>query len=151
MSDSPQDAARPAQAPERRSTRLLAFAICSLQALAALGWAVFEVVRAGSGRTSTAGVAVALGGLLVVFAAALTLMALGWRRGAGWQKTPTVVWNVLLLPVAWSLVQAGSTLLGSLVGVVALVGLAAAVATPTTFGPDLDDGPDPGASPDSGS
>jgi hypothetical protein len=144
VSHSPQDAgAQPAQAPGARSTRLLAFAICSLQALAVLAWAVFEVLRAGSGRTSTAGIAVALGGLLVVFAAALTLMALGWRRGAGWPKTPTVVWNLLLLPVAWSLVQGGSTLLGLVVGVVALVGLAAAVGTPTSFGPDPDDGPDP--------
>lgn len=152
VSESPQDAdARPAQAPGGRSTRLLAFATCSLQALAVLGWAVFEVVRAGSGRTSTVGVAVALGGLLVVFAAALVLMALGWRRGAGWQKTPTVVWNILLLPVAWSLVQGGSTLLGLVVGVVALVGLAAAVATPTTFGPDPDDGPDPADSAERGS
>jgi len=139
VSDSPQDADAPvARAREGGRTRLLAFATCALQALAALGWAVFEVVRAGSGRTSTAGVAVALGVLLLVFAAALVLMALGWRRGAGWQKTPTLVWNVLLLPVAWSLVQAGSTLLGLVVGVVALVGLAAAVATPTTFGPDPD-------------
>jgi hypothetical protein len=144
VSDSPHDAgARPARAPAGRSTRLLAFATCALQALAVLGWAVFEVVRAGSGRTSTAGIAVALGGLLVVFAGALTVMALGWRRGAGWQKTPTVVWNLLLLPVAWSLVQAGGTLLGLVVGVVALVGLGAAVATPTSFGPDPGDAPDP--------
>jgi hypothetical protein len=149
VSDSPQEAeAQPAQGPARRFTRVLAFATCALQALAVLGWAVFEVVRAGSGRTSTTGTAVALGGLLVVFAGTLTVMALGWQRGAGWQKTPTVVWNLLLLPVAWSLVQGGGTLLGLVVGVVALVGLAAAVATPTSFGPDPGDRADPGDRPD---
>jgi hypothetical protein len=127
---------------------MLAFAICALQALAVLGWAVFEVVRAGSGRTSTAGVAVALGGLLVVFAGALSVMALGWRRGAGWQKTPTVVWNLLLLPVAWSIVQGGGMLLGLVVGVVALGGLGAAIVTPTSFGPGPGDRADPGDRPD---
>lgn len=108
-----------------------------MEALAAIGWAVFEVLRAGTGRTSTVGVAVALGALLVAFAGGLGLMALGWRRGAGWPKTPTVVWNLLLLPVAWSLLQ-GSVLAGAAVGLLALGGIAAAVATPTTFGPDGD-------------
>lgn len=138
MSDSPRDGdAQPARLPGGGTTRLLASGICAVEALAAIGWAVFEVLRAGTGRTSTVGVAVALGALLVAFAGGLGLMALGWRRGAGWPKTPTVVWNLLLLPVAWSLLQ-GSVLAGAAVGLLALGGIAAAVATPTTFGPDGD-------------
>jgi hypothetical protein len=139
VSDSPQDAgARPAQAHDTGPARLVALTVCALQALAAIAWAGLEGVRAGTGQTSTVAVAVALAGLLVAFAVALGLMALGWRRGAGWPKTPTVVWNVLLLPVAWSVGQAGSVLLALGIGLVALVGIGAAVATPTTFGPDGD-------------
>lgn len=131
--------AQPAPGREGRTGRLLASATCAVEALAVLGWAVFEVVRAGTGRTSTPGVAAALGGLLVAFALALAVMALGWRRGASWPKTPTIVWNLLLLPVAWSLGQAGNLSLALAVGVVALVGIAAAAATPTTFELDPED------------
>ena len=139
MSDSPHDAdAGPAQVHEDGRARLLACLTCALEALAAVAWAGFEVLRAAAGQTSTVGVAIALGGLLVAFAVALALMALGWQRGAGWPKTPTVVWNVLLLPVAWSLAEAGNVLLGVGIGLVALVGIGSAVATPTTFGPDGD-------------
>ena len=140
MTDSPQaPGAQPAQERDGRPSRLLASAICALEALAVLGWAGLEVVRAGTGRASTPGVAAALGGLLVAFALALAVMALGWRRGASWPKTPTIVWNLLLLPVAWSLGQAGNLPLGVAVGVVALAGIAAAAATPTTFELDPQD------------
>lgn len=120
-------------------TRDFAVGVCVLQALAVLGWAVLEVVRAVGGRTGDVGIAFALAGLLVAFAVALALLAMGWRRGAGWPKTPTVVWNVLLLPVAWSLVQSGSVVAGLAVGAVALVGIVVAAATPTSFGPGTED------------
>jgi len=140
VGDSPQDTvAQPGQDRDGRPSRMLASAISAFEALAVLGWAVFEVVRAGTGRTSTPGVAAALGGLLVAFAVALAVMALGWRRGASWPKTPTLVWNLLLLPVAWSLAQSGNLPLGITVGVLALAGIATAVATPTTFELDPDD------------
>ena len=38
---------------------------------------------------------------------------------------PTFVWNLLLLPVAWTFLRTGEPLLGSVVGLLALAGAAA--------------------------
>ena len=113
--------------------RLVAGAVWGPEALVALGWAAYEVVRAGSGRSEDVGMALALAGLVLAFAVLLGLLSRAWLRGHDWPKTGTVVWNVLLLPVAWSLLH-GNALLGVAVGVVAPVGGGAAVAPPTSFG-----------------
>lgn len=140
VSEPSQDpAVDPAPAPALARTRLVAGAVCGLEALVALGWAVYEVVRVTSARSADVGVALALAGLLLAFAVLLGLLGRAWLRGHDWPKTGTVVWNVLLLPVAWSLLQAGNPVLGIVVGVVALVGIGASVATQTSFGPGPDD------------
>lgn len=135
VSELPEDTEpAPTRVPRGGLTRVLATVVCVAQALVVAGWAVLEVARAVGGRTGDVGIALALAGLLVAFAVALVLLAIGWRRGAGWPKTPTIVWNLLLLPVAWSLLQAGSVPAGLGVGAVALFGVVVAAATPTSFG-----------------
>ena len=34
---------------------------------------------------------------------ALLAMARAWRSGGTWPRTPTILWNLLMLPVAWSM------------------------------------------------
>ena len=64
---------------------------------------------------------------VLAFGVGLLLLARGWFRGEGWPKTPTVLWNVLLLPVAWSLRDSAQVLLALAVGLVALACAAAAI------------------------
>jgi hypothetical protein len=64
--------------------------------------------------------------LIALFAVALGFLARAWLRGADWPNTPTIVWSLLLLPVAWGLFQGGRGLIGALVGLVALTGLVSA-------------------------
>lgn len=78
-----------------------------------------ELVRAGTS-----------GALILVFAIFLAATGRAWLHGAGWARTPTIVWNVLLLPVAWSLYESDRTLIAVAVASLALVTIAAAVAAP---------------------
>jgi hypothetical protein len=69
--------------------------------------------------------------LIAVFAVLLLVLARAWLRGANWPNTPTIVWNLLLLPVAWSLFQAGRGVLALSVAVVAVLGVVAAARADT--------------------
>ena len=63
-----------------------------------------------------------------LFAAGLGLAARGLWRGLSWPRTASVVWLLVLLPVAWAMVQSGWRNLGSLIlgsAVVAIVAVAA--------------------------
>ena len=98
-----------------------------MQALSLVGFVVFYLVELvqGAGDDPTRVVMSAL--LILVFAVGIGALARGWWRGANWPNTPTIVWNLLLLPVGWSLFQADRLVVALLVGVVAVVGIVAAV------------------------
>ena len=66
--------------------------------------------------------------LILLFGVALALVALGWLRGGSWPRTPTIVWNVLLLPVGVGLIQGTQALVGWTLVIVALGAALAAVA-----------------------
>ena len=68
--------------------------------------------------------------LILVTAVLLGGVARGWLRTDGWVRTPTLVWDALLLPIAWGLVQGGQPSLGAVIGLVGLVGFGAALAVP---------------------
>ena len=107
-----------------------------MQVVALLGFVGFylwELTQDSSGDVAR----VVMSALLIaVFAVGIGAMARGWVRGDNWPNTPTVVWNALLLPVGWSLVQSGHGLVGPLVIVVALVGIVAAIRADTTDAED---------------
>lgn len=106
--------------------RRVAAVVCALEALTLVAFAVYfvwELVQGASHDTTPA----AMSALILVVAVGMAVLARAWLRGADWPNTPTVVWNLLLLPVAWSLLQAGRGLVGVAVGLVALVGVVAAV------------------------
>ena len=63
-----------------------------------------------------------------LFAAGLGFAARGLWRGLSWPRTASVVWLVVLLPVAWTMAQSGWRLPGLLMlgsSLVALVAVAA--------------------------
>ena len=70
--------------------------------------------------------------LILVFAIGIGALARGWWSGANWPNTPTVVWNLLLLPVAWSLLQAGRGVVALLLAAVAVLGIVSAVRADTS-------------------
>jgi hypothetical protein len=109
-----------------RSSRRLAALITGLQALALAGFAVFYVVELVLGEGSDATRVVMSAVLILVGAVGLGLLARGWLSTAQWPRTPTIVWNAILLPVGLSLVQNTRVLVGWTVIVVALVAVVAA-------------------------
>ncbi len=64
--------------------------------------------------------------LILLGAAGLGALTRGWLGVAAWPLTPTIVWNVLLLPVGLGLIQGNRALVGWLViGMALLTSLAA--------------------------
>jgi hypothetical protein len=108
----------------------LAGVLTALEGVVLVGFAVFYVVEMASGATDNLSRAAVSTVLIVVFGVGLLALARGWFAAAGWPKTPTVLWNALLLPVAWSLREGDRPLIALAVGVVALTSIVAAVAAP---------------------
>jgi hypothetical protein len=74
-----------------------------VEALVLLAFTVFYGYEMATGATTSMATAISSGLLILVFAVGLGALAWGWSRGADWPRTPTILWNALLLPVAWSL------------------------------------------------
>ena len=119
----------PSRPPLRGSQRAAA-ALTLVEALVLLGFTVFFVVEIVSGASERLATASTLGVLIACFAAGFMALAAGWWRGATWPRTPTILLNALLLPVAWSLRDAGRTDLALPVAAVAVATIVAAVAAP---------------------
>lgn len=80
--------------------------------------AVVTAVLAVGARTSPMGVVAVLGeaGFFLIVAVTLLAVGAGLVRGRRWARTPALVTQLLLLPVAYSLLSSGRTLLGVLAG-----------------------------------
>jgi len=102
--------------------------LCLVQALVLVGLAVFYLVELFAGAGSDRARVLVSAVLILVVAAALALLARLWWSGSTWATTPTVLWNLLLVPVALSVVQAGQLLLGILLVVVLVPTILAALA-----------------------
>ncbi len=111
--------------PSRGACRLAAL-LSGLQALTLAGFAVFYVVELAVGEGSDAVRVVMSALLILVGAVGLGILARGWLGDASWPRTPTIVWNAILLPVGFSLVQGTRVAVGWVVLVVAVVGIGAA-------------------------
>ena len=109
-----------------RGPRRLAALLTGIQALALGAFVVFYVVELMIGEGSDA-VRVLMSALLIlVGAVGLALLARGWLGDGSWPRTPTLVWNVLLLPVGSGLVQGSRVAVGWTVLGVAIVTILAA-------------------------
>jgi hypothetical protein len=127
----------------------LAGVLTLLEALVVVGFAAFYGYEIAAGATATVTTAVTSGLLILVFGAGLGALARGWFRAADWPRTPTLLWNALLLPVAWSLHDSGRTPVALGVAAMALASIGAALASPMRRGPGAEpDDPDETGEPD---
>ena len=107
---------------------LVAATVIGLQALGCAVLAVaFPVVAAHDPGLSTAS-HVMFGVLTGLFGAGLGLTARGLRRGLSWPRTASLVWLVVLLPVAGTMLESGWRLPGSFILGSSLVGIVAIAA-----------------------
>ena len=116
-----------------RVPALVALGATVVESLTLVGLSAFYVYEIAVGQAEDVARAVMSVVLMLVFAAGLAVVARGWRAGRDGARTPTLVWNALLLPVSWTLLtqpdaQAWARPAGVAVGVVALAGLAGAYA-----------------------
>ena len=77
--------------------------MCALQGLFLLGFCVWSLVELSSSGSDNPSRVVMEVLLVAVFAVGLLALGRYWVVGADWPRTPTIVWNALLLPVAWGL------------------------------------------------
>jgi len=87
-------------------------ALCLVQALVLVGFAVFYLVELLAGAGSDRGRVMVSVVLILVFAGGLGWLAQLWWSGSSWATTPTILWNVLLVPVAINVLQSSQTVLG---------------------------------------
>lgn len=112
--------------PTARGARLVAAVVSGLQALALVGFVAFYLYELIQGEGSDTTRVVMSGLVILVFAVGIAVLARGWMTAAAWPRTPTIVWNLLLLPVGFSLSQADLRLLGGTVVLSAVVAIVAA-------------------------
>ncbi|MFD6417283.1 hypothetical protein [Streptomyces sp. NPDC060194] len=127
--------AAPNPAPEGRvetPVRLaVAAAVCAAEGLALAGWGVYLLVMGLVGDPDSPRQA-ETGGLTMIALAVLPLVAArGLRLRRSWSRGPTLIMQLVALPVSWSLVQGGGVLLP--VGI--LLALAAVAVLVTVLNP----------------
>ena len=101
--------------------------IVGAQGLLLVLFAVVFAVKSVHGENDGRGEVVAFIVLLVLSGAGLGLMARALWRHRSWPRTAAMVWEVLLVPVAVSLIQSGWLVVGLLVLLGAIVAIAAVV------------------------
>jgi hypothetical protein len=117
-----------------------AAALVGVQGLVGVGFAGYLVVNSDAGAQ---GVGAMLGesGMFLVLGAALLAVAWGLFRGRFWARTPAIVAQLLLLPVAYSLlVPSRQHLAGAVTAAVVLAALLLLLSAPArVWALDLDD------------
>lgn len=112
----------------RRVAALIMAAEAALMALFAVFGLVQWVTRLGSvGSASDSARIVTEAILVLVFAAGAGLLAKLWLGQSDWPRTPTIVWHVLLIPVAYGMGASGQYLICVVLAVVIVAAIAAAV------------------------
>lgn len=98
-------------------------AVTGALTLALLALAGFYLYELGIGASDSPARVLMSVVLFLVFAVAGAAMSRGWLRGLTWPATPTLVIGALLLPTAWSVIQAGQVVPGLVLGVLAVTGV----------------------------
>ncbi len=111
-----------------RRARRFAALVCLLEALVLAGFGVFYLVELAFGEGSDPMRVFTEALLVLLFAAGVGLLGRLWLGKSQWPAVPTVVWHVLLVPVAVSLFQSGQFLLGVLLALAIVTAVVATVA-----------------------
>ncbi|MDE9367747.1 hypothetical protein PZ938_19185 [Luteipulveratus sp. YIM 133132] len=104
--------------------------LMAAQALVLLALVVVSLVQVVSGGTDDVAQALTEAALVLVFAAGAAVLALALYRGKAPARTPTLVWNALLVPVGFSLMGGGAPAVGLAVLLVAAATIIAALLIP---------------------
>lgn len=137
MSTTPSATPSAPGATPRSAARTISAGLALIEAVVLVGFAVFYLAELAVGGGDDTARVVTSALVIVIAAVGLAGLARGWWVAATWARTPTLVWNVLLLPVGASLLQSAQVLIGSLVLVVAILSLVAAIASGVrTQGPE---------------
>ena len=117
----------------------LAGGLVGLEGLVGVGFAGFLALNAASATQDVGGV-LGEAGLFLVIGLGVLALARGLLRGRFWARTPTIVVQLLMLPVAWSLLTGHRVLIGLVTGAVSLAGLGLLMCPPARdWALDLDD------------
>ena len=135
--DFPTSDARGARPP---SVIRAAAGVVGAEGLLAAGFAGYLVVNA-AGESQGLGAVLGESGMFLVIGAAVGWVGWGLARGRFWARTPAIVVQLLLLPVAYSLlVPSRQVVAGAVVGVVVLAALLLLLSAPARiWALDLDD------------
>ena len=118
------------QTSERGTPATVAALVCLVEGLGLAAVAVLyarELMAGAADEPSIAGMALAL---TLVFAGLLLVLARAWWSRRQWPRTPTIVWNLLLLPAIWTLHTTNGAAVSVPLLVLALAGIAAAALAP---------------------
>lgn len=98
-------------------------AVTGALTLALLALAGFYLYELGIGASDSPVRVIMSVVLFLLFAVAGAAMTRAWLRGLTWPATPTLVVGALLVPTAWSVIQAGQAVPGLVLGVIAVTGV----------------------------
>lgn len=105
----------------------MAAALLGVQVAGILALSLFYGVELAQGRGSDQARVLMSIVTFLVGAGCLALLVKALWGGAAWPRTPTVLWNVLLLIIAVTLAQAGQWLMAALLGTVSAAAVVAVV------------------------
>lgn len=111
----------------------IAGAVCLVEALllfVTAGMYGLELIAGEAFDASTASMSLVVS---LIFALLLLVLGMSWLKAREWPRTPTVVWNALLLPAAWTLGVSTGLWFGLGLAALALVGLGAALLSPAHY------------------
>lgn len=111
----------------------VAGAVCLVEALLLLVTAGVYGVELLGGEAFDANTASMSLVVSLIFALLLLVLGMSWFRGREWPRTPTIVWNALLLPAAWTLASSSGLWSGIGLAAVAVVGIVAALLSPMHY------------------
>jgi hypothetical protein len=110
--------------------------VSAVEALLLLATAAIYGLELADGRAEDPSTASMSMVVAIIFAILLAVLAGAWVKGALWPRSPTIVWNVLLLPAAWTLAQTNGLWFGLGLAALALAGAVAALMAPSPHLPD---------------
>lgn len=102
--------------------RATAAGVTAAQCLTFLGLGIATAITVGTGNADDSGSAALAASLWALAGVGLGLVAWALWRGRHWARSPSLVWQLLMLPVGWSLLDTQSV-----IGLVVLVSSAAAL------------------------
>ncbi len=113
----------------------LAAVLLWAQVVVIAGFVAYFAIEFALGQASDAAAVLTSLSVFVLGAVGLSLLARAWLSGSRWPRTPTLVWQALLLPIGWSLAQTHHWLVAAAVLGVGVAGLAAAWRSPAVQRP----------------